>query len=91
MRAGNRILDVMGCDGTLQMRLPSAKFPLHYSVGSQPLIFLSGMRSGIWNRNLTTWATADTRFAPNEFYEQGLNRQIAIRERRGVAAYNNSI
>ena len=38
----NRILDVIGCDGTLQLHLPSAKSPLRYLVGSRTLIFHVG-------------------------------------------------
>ena len=40
MRSPNRILDVVGCDGELQLHPPSAKSPLHYSVDSQALIFV---------------------------------------------------
>ena len=37
MRSGNRILDVFGRDGTLQLHLPGAKFPSHYMVDSQTM------------------------------------------------------
>ena len=39
MKSTDRILDVLGRDGTLQLHLENTKFPLHYLVGSQALIF----------------------------------------------------
>ena len=39
MRSTDKILEVLGCDGTLQLHLANAKFPLRYLVGSQKLIF----------------------------------------------------
>ena len=47
MRSENRLREVVGCDGELQLPLPSAKFPIHYLVGSQALISLSEMGNGI--------------------------------------------
>ena len=48
------------------------------------------MRHVISNRNKTTWYNTDTRPTPEEFYEPGLNRQIAIRE-IGVEAFNDTM
>ena len=47
MRSANRLFEILGRDGELQLHLPSTKFPIHYLVGSQTLIFLSGMGNGI--------------------------------------------
>ena len=90
MRSVNRILDVIGCEGTLQFRLPIAKLPLRYLVGSQTLIFLAQMRNVISGRNITTRSNTDTRLTPKGFCEPGLNRKIAIHEMGGVCAFNDS-
>ena len=82
----NRILYVTGRGGTLQVRLPSAKFPLRYSVGSQTSIPLSRMRNGISHRNITTRHNADARLTPKEFYEPDINQEIATRDLGGVEA-----
>ena len=84
MRTENRILDVIGCDGTLQLHLTGGKCPLHYFVYSETLISLSEMGNGLSNRNLTTRTNADTRLTPKEFDEPCLNRQISIREMGGA-------
>ena len=39
MRSTDKILEVLGRDGTLQLHLANAKFPLRYLVDSQTLIF----------------------------------------------------
>ena len=83
MLSANRILDVIGRDGALELNLPIAKSPLRYWLGSQTLIFLSEMANGILNRNPTTRANVDTRLSPNAFYEPGVNLQIAIHELGG--------
>ena len=49
------------------------------------------MRSGIPNRNLATWADADTRLTPDGFYEPGINLPIAIRELGGVESFNGFV
>ena len=40
LKSTDKVLDVLGCDGALQLHVGSTKFPLHYLVGSQTLIFL---------------------------------------------------
>ena len=83
MRPANRLFAILGRDWALQLHAPSTKYPIHYLVDSQSLIFLSEMRNGILNRNPTTWDNADARLAPKAFYEPTLNRQIDIRELGG--------
>ena len=39
LKSTDRILEVLGCDGALQLHLSNTKFPLRYLVGSQTLIF----------------------------------------------------
>ena len=39
MRAADRLLDVIGCDGDIRLHLPIAKFPMRYLVDSQALIY----------------------------------------------------
>ena len=80
MRSANRLLEVVGRNGELQLHLPSAKSPMRYLVDSHTLICLSEMRNVTSNRNKTTWSNADTGLTPNGFYERGVNQQIAIRE-----------
>ena len=89
-RSANRILNVIGCDGTLQLHFPSAKSPLRYLVDSQTLVSMSKMRNVIPNRNITTWFNTDARLTPKTVYEPGINRKIAIRE-LGVVAFNDFI
>ena len=89
MRATYRILDGMGCDGALRLHLPIEKAPHHYLVDSKTLIFLSEMRNVISGRNKTTRSIADARRTPWEFYEPGINREIAIREMGGVGEFND--
>ena len=84
MKSTGKILDVLGCDGTLQLHLENTKFPLHYLVHSQTLIFLSKARNKILNRIPVTWASTDTRLPIRDFYENDLDRQIAINELVGV-------
>ena len=83
MRSANRILDVISICGTLYLHLPKAKCPLRYSVDSQTSISMSGVRSGISDRNITTLANKDDRLTTKEFYELCLNQKIAIREMGG--------
>ena len=80
MRSTDKILEVLGCDGTLQLHLANTKFPLRYLVGSQTLIFLSKARNEILKRNPITWTNTDTRLSVRDFYENDLNQQIAINE-----------
>ena len=40
VRSVNRLLDVVGCDGELQLHLQSTKSPMRYLVDSQALISL---------------------------------------------------
>ena len=84
MRAADRILDVIDCDGSLQLTLPIAESPTNYRVDSKTSISLSKMRNAISDRNLTTRTNADTRLTPKEFDEPCLNRQISIREMGGA-------
>ena len=86
MRSANRILDAIGRGGALKLHLPSAKFPLRYLAGAQTLISLSGMGSGIPNRNKATRSRTDAGFTLNEFYEPGVFHRVEIREIRGPAA-----
>ena len=83
MKSADRILDVLGCDGTLQLHLANTKFPLHYLVDSQTLIFLSKAGNEILKRNPITWTNTDTRLSVRDFYENDLNQQIAINELGG--------
>ena len=89
MKSTDRILEVSGCDGTLQLHLANTEFPLHYLVGSQTLIFLSKARNEILNRNPVTWTSTDTRLPIRDFYENDLNRQIAINELGVEQAYRD--
>ena len=76
----NRLFEILGRDGALQLHFPSTKFPIHCVVVAQTLIFLSGMGNGILNRNQTTWENTDTRLIPQAFYEPTHNQKIPIRE-----------
>ena len=58
-------------------------------VGSQALIFLPKARSGILQRNPITLANTDTGLHAREFYENGLNQQIAISEMGAEQAYRD--
>ena len=49
------------------------------------------MRNEIPNRHKTTWPNAATRLNPEEFYEPGLNQQIANRAMGGVEALDDSM
>ena len=89
MRSANRLLEVVGRNGELQLHLPSAKSPMRYLVDSHTLICLSEMRNVTSNRNKTTWSNTDTRLNPEEFYEPCLNHQISIRELGGVSGIND--
>ena len=80
LKSTDRVLDVLGCDGALQLHVGSTKFPLHYLVDSQKLIFVSKVRNGFLQRNLITWTNTDTRLSVREFYENDLNQQIANNE-----------
>ena len=84
-------MDVIGSDGTLQLRLPIAKDPLCYLVDPHTLIFLSKMRNGGSNQNPTTRTNAVTSLTPKEFYEHGLNQKIAARGNGGVEDFNHFI
>ena len=83
LKSTDKVLDVLGCDGTLQLHVGSTKFPLHYLVDSQTLIFLSKVRNEFLQRNPITWANTDTRLSVREFYENDLNQQIANNELGG--------
>ena len=91
MRSANRLIDVIGCDGTLQLHLPCTKPPIHYLVDYKTLIFLSGMRKGISNRNQTTRTNTDTGASPKAFYDPTNNREIAILEMGGVGGFNDFV
>ena len=41
MRPANSLFGVIGCGGTLTLHIPHTKFPIHYLVGSQTLVFLT--------------------------------------------------
>ena len=86
MRPENRILALIGCGGALQLHLPSEKSPLRYLADAPTLISLSEMRSGIPNRNKTALPSTHTGLTQKEFYDPGINREIAIRELEGVGA-----
>ena len=70
----------IGCDGALTLHVPRAKFPIHYLVASQTLVFLTKMRNEYLRGNTTTWNNTDTRIEPLEFYEQDSQQRIAIHE-----------
>ena len=82
-------MDVIGCDRPLQVHLANTKFPSHYLVDSQTLVFLSKARNEILNGNPITWTNTDTRLSIREFYENGLNHQIAINELGGEQAFRD--
>ena len=52
---------------------------------------MSEMRNGIQNRNITTRPNAAARLTPEEFYEPGLNQEIAAIHELGVEAFNDFI
>ena len=43
MRSTNRLFEILGSGGELQLHLPSTKFPIHYMVDSQSMVSLSEM------------------------------------------------
>ena len=45
LKSTDKVLDVLGCDGALQLHVGSTKFPLHCLVDSQALIFLPNVRN----------------------------------------------
>ena len=90
VRSANRPLELISCDGDSQLHLPSAKFQIHYLVGAQALISFPKMGNGIPNRRTTTWSNTNTRPNSEEFYEQGTNQEISIRE-MGVEAFNDFV
>ena len=79
MRPANSLFGTIGRDGTLTLHIPSAKFPIHYLVGSRTLVFLTKMRNGYLRRNQTTRMNTDTRILPLTFYEPDFQHRIAIR------------
>ena len=48
IRFVNRLFEILGGDGALQLHLSSTKFPIHYMVDSETLISLSNMGNGIF-------------------------------------------
>ena len=46
MLPSDRLFEILGRDGPLQLHLPSAKFPIHCLVGSQPMISFRGWEMG---------------------------------------------
>ena len=84
MRSENRLLEVLGRYGALRLHLPSTKFPIHYSVGSQKIICLPETRYGILNRNQKAWANTDARTSSRAFYAPTHNQEIAIHEVGGL-------
>ena len=89
MRSAGKILEVLRCDGTLQLHLAKTKFPLRYLVDSQTLILLSKARNEILTRNPITRTNTDTRLPIRDFYENDLNQQIAINELGGEQAFRD--
>ena len=89
LKSTDRILDVLGRDGTLQLHLAKTKFPLRYLVDSQALVFLKKARDEYVNSNPITWTNTDTRLSIREFYENDLNQQIATNELVGEQAYRD--
>ena len=70
LKSTGKVLEVLGCDGTLKLHVGSAKFPIRYLVDSQALIFLSKVRNGYLQRNPTTWANTDTRLPVLDFLRE---------------------
>ena len=64
MRSANSLFGITGCDGALTLHIPNTKFPIHYLLGPQTLVFLTKMRNGYLRGNRTTWGNADTRIRP---------------------------
>ena len=83
MRSANSLSDTIGCDGTLTLHIPIAKFPILYLVGSETLVSPTEMRNEYLRGNQTTWANTDTRIRPLTFYEPDLRQRIAIRDMGG--------
>lgn len=52
----------------------------HYGVGSQTLVFLTGLRSGVPIRHRTTRTHADTRLDLDEFFKQTPRQKIATHD-----------
>ena len=50
LKSTGKVLEVLGCDRAPQLHVGVAKFPLHYSVDPQALIFLSKMRSEFFTK-----------------------------------------
>ena len=67
MRSANSVFGSIGCDGALILHVPHTKFPIHYLVGSQTLVFVTKMRNEYLNGNQTTWNNTDTRVKPSTF------------------------
>ena len=84
MRPENRLLEVLGIYGQLQLHLPSTKLKMHYLVDLQKIIRLSEMGNRISHRNQTTRANTDTRTSPRTFYEPTHNRQMSTHEMGGL-------
>ena len=67
LRPGNKISDVLCCEGALHLHLAQTKFPIRYLADSQALVFLAKIRHEILQIKQTTWANTATRSAPNVF------------------------
>ena len=91
MRSANGLFGIVGCDGTLTLHVPHAKFPIHYLVGSQTLVCLAEMRNEYLTGNQANWANTDTRIKPLTFYEQDSHRRLAIHEMGGGEEFNDYI
>ena len=72
VRSANRLFEIIGRGGALQLRVPSTKSPIHYLVYPQAMIPLP--KNALLNRNQTTWAYTDTRLAHRAFYDPTPNR-----------------
>ena len=91
MRSANKLFGGIGCDGKLTLHVPQTKFPIHYLVGAQTLVFLTKMRNEYLRGNTTTWSNTDTGIKPLTFYEQDLQQRIDIHELGGEEELNDFI
>ena len=89
MRSTNSLFDIVGCDGTLTLHVPRAKFTIHYLADSQTIVLLAKMRNVYLRGNQTLRANTDARIRPLTFYEPDLQKRIAIHELEGGGEFND--
>ena len=80
---------MLECGETSQLHLPYGKSPYRCVVGHRALTFLPKIRNDILNGEQTTWASADTRLNPLDYYKPELIQKIAIHVLGGVGGFND--